>query len=140
MAISLICMSLCYIILRNRAKRHLANRPLNWYASVTSLNKRSTLQLKNHPCCLSVVRHGGSSDLNYVDRGTLCYTVPIVDRGWWSKISLKLSTAALKEGKRRSHPVQVCSFEVPVTARINTEYRRQRWLGDSKEAHQVVLI
>ena len=113
-------MSHCYIRLRNCAKRHLASRPLNWYASVTSLNKQTRFNLKNHPCCLSVIRHGGSSDLNYVDRGTLCYTVPIVDRGWWSKFSLKLSTAAFKEGKHRSHPEQVCSFEVPVTARINS--------------------
>ena len=41
LATSLICMSLCYIILRNRAKRHLAVRPLNWLATVTSLNKRT---------------------------------------------------------------------------------------------------
>ena len=27
-------------------------------------------------------------------------------------------------------------FEVRATAWINIEYRRQRWLGDSKEAHQ----
>ena len=31
LAISLICMSYCYIILRIHTKRHLANRPLNWY-------------------------------------------------------------------------------------------------------------
>ena len=65
--------------------------------------------------------------------------MPIADRAWWDKIPLKLSVSALKEANVALIQNK-CALQVRATAGINIEYRRQRWLGDSKEAHQVVLI
>ena len=87
----------------------------------------------NCHCDTLIVRHGGSSDLNFVARGMLCYTCA----NCWSRLvgqaPFDLSVQCLKDSIASfSSGPSVLLNTVPYQE-IDTEYRREQWHSDSKE-------
>ena len=129
-AISLIFIPPCYIILRNVSNWHLANRPLNWYVSCNSLNKRHASKVTIAIVILYRTTWWQLGSKLHCQRNIVLYSCQLLIEVGGTGSLRSLSTVL-----ERQHCVMLIRNKCALTTvqEINTEYRRERWHSDSKE-------